>query len=145
MILSSAQILNAQNRTEEENIRSAIEKMFDGMRDSDSSAVHSVFAQEAILNTIATDESGKTIVRKVDLKSFLNAVGAEKPEIWDERIHQYDIRIDGPLASVFTPYSFYRGEEFSHCGTNSFQMVKVSGEWKIFYLIDTRRQQGCSS
>ena len=42
-----------------------------------------------------------------------------------------------------TPYKFYVGEKFSHCGVNSFQLVKIRGEWKIQYIIDTRRRQNC--
>jgi len=61
----------------------------------------------------------------------------------DERIVFETIRIDGPLASVWTPYNFYYEGKFSHCGVNSFQLVKINGEWKIQYLIDTRRKQGC--
>ena len=52
------------------------------------------------------------------------------------------IKIDGALASVWTPYKFYSGATFSHCGANSFQLVKIDGAWKIQYIIDTRRK-GC--
>ena len=47
------------------------------------------------------------------------------------------------MANVWTAYSFYFDGKFSHCGVNSFQLLKEAGEWKIFYLVDTRRKEGC--
>ncbi|MFP3594978.1 hypothetical protein SB689_23835, partial [Chryseobacterium sp. SIMBA_038] len=61
----------------------------------------------------------------------------------EERIIIEAIHTDGNLASVFTPYSFYLKGKFSHCGANSFQLVKQNEEWKIQYIIDTRRKDNC--
>ena len=32
---------------------------------------------------------------------------------------------------------------FSHCGANSFQLMKGADGWKIVYLVDSRRTEGC--
>ncbi|HNA01067.1 MAG TPA: hypothetical protein PLN49_09415, partial [Ferruginibacter sp.] len=61
----------------------------------------------------------------------------------DERITFDVVRVDGALAIAWTPYKFYFNGKFSHCGVNSFQLVRFNGEWKIQYLIDTRRKAGC--
>jgi hypothetical protein len=47
------------------------------------------------------------------------------------------------MAAAWTPYRFYRNGEFSHCGVNSFQLVKMAEGWKIVYIIDTRRKEPC--
>ena len=70
-------------------------------------------------------------------------VGHLKKDSADERIQFETIKIDGPLAIVWTPYNFYHNGKFSHCGVNSFQLVRFDGIWKIQYLIDTRRRTGC--
>jgi hypothetical protein len=44
---------------------------------------------------------------------------------------------------VWTPYRFIFNGKFSHCGVNSFTLVKLNGEWKINYVIDTRRKEKC--
>ena len=41
----------------------------------------------------------------------------------DERILSRKITVDAPLATAWTPYTFYRAGQFSHCGTNAFQLV----------------------
>jgi hypothetical protein len=76
------------------------------------------------------------------LGSFLLAVSKLHVEVYDERIKFDIIKVDGELAMVWTPYKFYMGEKFSHCGVDCFQMVKWNGEWKIQYLIGTRRRNG---
>jgi hypothetical protein len=63
--------------------------------------------------------------------------------ILDERIRFDVIRIDGALAIVWALYQFYYKGKFSHCGADSFQLVRINGKWKIQYLVDTRRSRGC--
>ncbi|HEY0898874.1 MAG TPA: hypothetical protein VGD90_06050, partial [Sphingobacteriaceae bacterium] len=65
-------------------------------------------------------------------------------QVWDEQITFDAIQVDAGLASVWTSYKFYLGKNFSHCGVNSFQLVKMNGNWKITYLIDTRRKENCN-
>ncbi|MEX2604072.1 MAG: hypothetical protein WD361_07705 [Gracilimonas sp.] len=139
---TSYQEINAQQNDKEEVI-TAIEHLFDGMRANDSSKVASVFTRDAIMQTILQDQEGKTFLNNGDLAGFLKAVGTDKNEIWDEKITRYEIKIDGKLASAWTPYQFYRGEEFSHCGVNSFQLMNTDEGWKIFHIVDTRRKENC--
>jgi hypothetical protein len=63
--------------------------------------------------------------------------------VLDERILAYQIQVDGSMASAWTPYKFYVNDTFSHCGVNSFQLVKLAEGWKIVYIIDTRRKEPC--
>ncbi len=133
----------AQNN-EEETIKKTINQLFDGMRKADSSLVKQAFNEGAILQTIAKTKDGKILVKDTDLNSFIASIAKPHPEIYDERIAFTKILIDANLASVWTDYKFYIGERFSHCGVNSFQLVKVGDNWKIVYLIDTRRKENCN-
>lgn len=133
-----------EGTTDEQQIKEQIETLFDGMRANDGEAVRSVFAPNALMRTVVSDDMGNNSVREGDLQSFVSAVDRDKPEVWDERIHDIRIEMDGDLASVFTPYSFFRGEKFSHCGANSMQFVRLNGVWKIYFIIDTRRTTECS-
>jgi hypothetical protein len=77
------------------------------------------------------------------VSNFVTAVGKTHPEKWDERIYDVKISADGPMAVVWAPYKFYRGEIFSHCGVNVFTMIKTRQGWKINAITDTRRKTGC--
>ncbi len=126
---------------EEAAVKKTIGQLFEGMRKGDSSLVKGAFAPAAVLQTISSPAGKPVIVRTEPLQAFLNAVGKPHTDVWDERIEYGHIAIDDKLASVWTPYKFYLGQQFSHCGVNSFQLVKLEEGWKIVYLIDTRRKQ----
>ena len=141
LLMATSNTVKAQS--EQEQVKKAIQTMFDGMRAGDSSMVHSVFTDAAIMETIAANREGKMSLRKGSLKSFLEAVGTPHDQVWDERILNYELKIDGAMAAVWTPYEFYAGKNFSHCGVNSFQLMKTASGWKVIYLVDTRKREGC--
>jgi hypothetical protein len=134
----------ARAQTAEDSVKAVINKMFTAMKDADGPGLKSCFADSAIMQTIARTKEGKTIIRNDGTAGFIDFVSKQTPGAADERISFETIRIDGPLAMAWTPYNFYFNGQFSHCGVNSFQLVRISGEWKIQYIIDTRRKQGCT-
>lgn len=143
LFISPLQLATAQEHNEASEIQAAIETLFEGMRTNDSAMVAKVFTRDAIMQTVLVNEQGSASLNKGSLEGFLKAVGTDKSEIWDEQIQSYDIKMDGNLVSAWTPYQFFRGDEFSHCGVNSFQLMKTDGGWKIFHIVDTRRRTGC--
>lgn len=134
---------NSYAQTAEDSVKTTINKLFEGMKNADASLLKSAFADSAILQTIAASKQGQTIIRTDPIAEFVEFVGKQAKGAADERISFDVIRIDGNLAIAWTPYKFYYNGKFSHCGVNSFQLVRFKGEWKIQYLIDTRRRSGC--
>ena len=134
----------AKSQTTEDSVKATVNNLFIGMQNADTLLLKSTFADGAIFQTIARYKEGNTIVRTETVQGFIDYVGKQTKGETDERIAFGSIKIDGALASVWTPYDFYVGGKFIHCGANSFQLVKIKGAWKIQYLIDTRRKQGCN-
>jgi len=135
-------ISNAQSA--EDSVKTTVNNLFTAMKNADTVLLKSIFADGAIFQTITRDKEGAIVVRTEEVQGFIDFVGKQPKNDADERITFGAIKIDGALASVWTPYNFYAGGKFSHCGANSFQLVKLGGIWKIQYLIDTRRRQGCN-
>jgi hypothetical protein len=135
--------LTIAQSTPEDSVKATVNKLFEGMKNSDNSVIKDVFADSAILQTIGRNKEGQTVIRTDAVSAFADQIGKLPKGAADERITFETVRIDGPLATVWTPYKFYYDGKFSHCGVNSFQLVRVNGKWKIQYLIDTRRRQGC--
>jgi hypothetical protein len=133
-----------QAQTAEDSVKAAVNKLFTGMKNSDAAMIQSSFADSAVLQTIARTKDDKMFVRNESVASFAQSISKIPPNAADERITFETIKIDGPLAIAWTPYSFYYEGKFSHCGVNSFQLVRLNGVWKIQYLIDTRRRTGCT-
>ena len=121
-----------------------IETLFDGMRAGDSSAVSKVFLADATMQSISKDREGKTNISSGSLSGFKNAIGTPHDKVWDERVANIQINIDGDMGTAWVPYSFYLGEKFSHCGVNSLQFIKTSAGWKALSIVDTRRRTNCA-
>ena len=130
-------------QSSEDSVKAVVNKLFDGMRNGDSSALREVFADSMVLQTIMQTRAGKIVIRNQQPEDFIRFVGGLKKGMADEKITFQTILVDGALASVWTPYKFHFNQKFSHCGVNSFQLVRIDGAWKIQYLIDTRRTSGC--
>ncbi|UOQ51856.1 nuclear transport factor 2 family protein [Hymenobacter cellulosivorans] len=123
-------------------VKKTITTFFDGMRKGDSAMVRSTLAPGVVLHTIMS-RNGAVQTGTEKAAEFLKLVGTPHKEVYDERISFEQVLIDANLASVWTPYQFYVGPKFSHCGYNSFQLVKFTEGWKIVHIIDTRRKEGC--
>jgi len=130
-------------QTVEDSVKAVVKQLFEGMKNSDASMIRSSFADSAILQTIAKNKEGKLIIQNDSVDEFAKTISTLKKGAADEQIIFESIKIDGPLALVWAPYKFYFDGKFSHCGVDSFQLVFINGQWKIQYLIDTRRKQPC--
>jgi hypothetical protein len=130
-------------QTDKDDIKKTISTMFDAMRKSDSTLLRSTFAKGLVLQSVGAKKDGSTVLSTEKADDFIKAIGTPHKELYDERITWGDIKVDGALASVWTPYKFYLGQTFSHCGVNFFQLMKTAEGWKIIYIVDTRRKDNC--
>lgn len=140
-VILSTNTVSAQDA--KDSVKGVIKKMFAAMKSADGAALKSCFSDSIIFQSIGRNKEGKTVVRTEDAQGFVESISKAKPGSLDEQIEFETVEIDGPLAIAWTPYKFYYEGKFSHCGVNSFQLVRFNGEWKIQYLIDTRRKVGC--
>jgi hypothetical protein len=134
--------LIAQNQ-DTDQIRGVINCLFSAMKNADSAGVEIAFANGAIMETIAKTKQQSDTIRTNTTSQFASSIKKQPTGALDERIEFGSILIDGNLAHVWTPYQFYFNGNFSHCGVNSFELVKLNGQWKIRYIIDTRRKDNC--
>lgn len=130
----------AANPADVQAVRAVVDRLFDGMRTRDTTMMASAFHADA--RFYGLNQAGEV---QVTLPSAFLASISRAPAgmVLDEVLHDVEIRIDGPLATVWTYYDFFAGENFSHCGYDAMQLLNVAGEWKIVALADTRRQEGC--
>ena len=140
-VLCSSTVLRAQST--EDSVKTVVANMFNAMRTGDSVLLKSVFSPTIVFQSVAVNKEGKVAARNEKPDGFISFVGQQKPGVLDERITFETVKIDGPMASVWTPYTFYYNGQFSHCGVNSFQLVRFPEGWKIQYIIDTRRKENC--
>jgi hypothetical protein len=124
---------------DETAVRATITRMFDGMSKADSTMLKPLFAPGARLQTVQ-NKQGTVSVKENPIAGFIASIGKAKAGALDERLSGMDIKIDGDLATAWTPYSFYYNGAQSHCGANAFTLIRMAGDWKIQNIIDTRRK-----
>ena len=129
-------------QSQQERIIMTVNTLFDAMKKADTILLKNCFSPNAVLQTIQ-DKDGAVKVIDEELDGFIKFVGQQTQGAADEQVFIESVKIDGPLAMVWTPYKFYYKGKFSHCGVNCFQLVMLNSVWKIQYLIDTRRKDSC--
>ncbi len=118
-------------------VRATLDALFDGMRAGDSAAVRGLFAPDARIQALEAGDSLAVDTRSAD--GFAGAVGTPRDVVWDERIWDVRVRVDGPMADAWMSYVFYLGAERSHCGINAMHLVRRNAAWKILRITYTRR------
>jgi hypothetical protein len=139
-LLAGARPAAAQAGTPEQEVRAVIDGMFNAMRTGDSTAFRRTMHPEARLMSVGVRQ-GTPMLRSDSIEAFVRAVGTPRNEVWDERISNVEIRVDGELATAWMDYAFYRGDQFSHCGVNAFQLFRSAEGWKVINITDTRRRE----
>jgi len=133
----------AQTTSEQEAVRSTIDRLFEGMRGGDSSRLQTVFHLDAHMATTYYGDSGEPQTRIGSVKQFIQRAGVPHDPIWDEKISEVEIKVEDNLATAWMKYTFYLGDQRSHCGVNAMNLVKTMDGWQILYLVDTRKMDDC--
>lgn len=139
ILLLSCSVLRAQSQ--QDSIKQTINSVFTAIKNSDTSLLKTCFTDSAILQTILAKKTGEVVIKTQTVKDFLHQMSTIPKDSCDEQIEYKSVNIDGAMANVFTPYSFYYNKKFSHCGANNFVLVYINNKWMIHYLIDTRRKK----
>ena len=127
----------------EKEVLAVVQQLFDGMRAKDTAKMRATLHPQArMVNPGMRD--GVVTVTVDGPDRWLAGVAGAKVALLDERIKNPVVKVDGALASVWAEYAFYLGDQFSHCGVDTFHLVKTADGWKIIDLADTRRREGCS-
>lgn len=146
LLLLSASPIMAQTLSESveesDEVRETVLALFEGMEAADGDVLRSVLDENATLHTVRSTETG-TELAETDINQFIESVDGAEPGSLIEEILYISVNVDGELATAWMDYHFYRGTEFSHCGVNSMNLIKKDGGWKIFSIVDTRRQENC--
>jgi hypothetical protein len=119
----------------------AVNRMFQGMRTADTTMVRSVFAEGARFAMISSRSTPPTVTYQT-IDGWVRGIGTSAGR-WDEQIYNVQVRVDGNMAHLWTPYTFYLDNKVRHCGINSIELLKDATGWKVTQLSDTRKLEGC--
>lgn len=124
-----------------ENVQQRIEFFFEAFHQLDTIQLKKVCSSELILHSITESEKGSSLTTQSATEFYKTIAAFPKDLVFEEKILNYVIQLDGSMAHVWTPYEFYINGKLSHSGVNSFQLFNENGVWKVLYILDTRRRK----
>ena len=137
--------LSSQEKNSAIEIKNVIDTFFDGFHKGDSSIVSKTLHKNIKIQTTNTTKEGEKVLKDETRGQLLKAIASKTSnQKFFEKLLSYYIKIDGNLASVWTPYEFFYNDTFSHCGANSFQLFNNNGNWEIIFIVDMRRRDDCA-
>ena len=143
-ILLQATLSGSAQSTAEIEVKEQIERFFEAFHNRDSDALKNLINDELVLQTMGKDREGNPRIRTDEVDKFLISIASIPDSLnFKEEILSYEIKVDGPMANAWTPYTFWVNGKISHCGVNSFQLFNDGNSWQVIYLADTRRREGC--
>lgn len=138
LLIFTAFLLPAQS-SDEKDVLAVVQRVFDGIGAHDGAMIRGAMLPEARVGSVR-DAAAPSASTGSDLADRI----ASTPGPLQERFTSApQVQIHGRMAQVWGEYEFLRDGKFSHCGVDSFNLLKVDGAWKISVLVFTAETSGC--
>lgn len=79
-------------------------------------------------------------VESASLRPWAIYINRTGPSTFTERGFGATARVQDRVAQVWMPYDLYVGDTWSHCGVDTFTLMKREGRWRVASLIYTIEQ-----
>jgi hypothetical protein len=106
-----------------------VREMLEALGSRNTSRLEALHLPQALTISVRTGGEAE-FPRVLTLPELLESI-ADVTVPLRERIWDPEVRVDGDVASVWTPYDFYVDGEFSHCGHDAFHLIRVGDDWRI--------------
>ena len=120
-------------------ILATVQSLFDALGERDTELLTSILHPDILMRSVERSAAGERSASTSTLEGMVARLEADGPRM-TERMWDPEVRISGDLATVWTPYDFYVGEDLSHCGADAFILMREGGDWQITSLSWTRLQ-----
>lgn len=128
--------------TDETAVMAPIDAMFAGLAARDSAAISAQLRPEGGATVAAEKPDGSRSIRHLSWAEYTAGI-KPGPEKLEERLTDPAIEVDGDIAMVWAPYTFYIDGKVHHCGIDHFDLVREAGAWKILNVTWSQRTTGC--
>ncbi len=125
--------LAAFAQDDKQAVIAVVNELFNGMKAKNAEQIKSVFSADGQLIAIDKPRDGKGLskTRLLSGEAFAKVISESKAAEYIEKMISPEARIFGDMAIVTGRYTFHVGDKFSHCGTNTFNLVRTETGWKI--------------
>lgn len=131
--------LTARPGAAQQNPKDAVlgvgQAVFDAMARKDTAALRRLVHPAAHF-IAAVEIADSTAPRVTGMEQFLTQI-ATYPGVPLERMWNAEVRVSGPVATIWTQYDFHKAGQFSHCGIDAFQLVRNGRQWQVTSILYT--------
>lgn len=124
------------------DVVAAVQKFFDAMASCDAAAARALSVPEGRLYRLVAG-AADAVPKSSTFEEFNARLGACDRRML-ERMWAPQVRVHAGIASLWAPYDFWLDGAFSHCGIDSFDLVKTGDGWKLTGGIYTVERDGCA-
>lgn len=107
--------------------------LFAAMREKNATKIADLFLPAGQLVAIDKPKDGKGLstTRVFTPDAFSKMIAGAQGGDFIEKMPEKDVKVSGDMATVSGRYTFHVGDKFSHCGMNTFHLVRTEAGWKI--------------
>ncbi len=126
------------------NVMAPINAMFSGLAGHDGAAILAQTRPEGGATLALEKADGSRLIRHLSWAEFTAGI-KPGPDRYEERLSDVAIEVDGDVAMVWAPYTFYLNGKADHCGVDHFDLVRENGGWKVLNVTWSQRTTGCGA
>ncbi|MDE2652242.1 MAG: DUF4440 domain-containing protein [Gemmatimonadota bacterium] len=120
-------------------ILATVQALFDALASGDGQVLRDIMHPNVVMHSVERAADGTRSSSTSTLDQLVARVEGSEA-VLTERMWDPEVRVSGDLAMVWTPYDFYVGDEFSHCGADAFVLARSGESWTVVALSWTRLQ-----
>lgn len=132
----SAADVTAPHDSAEHDVIGVVNDLFQAMEARDSIRIKMALHPNALFTSVdLTGDEPKT--KRTEGSAFASSVG-QPGTPYVEKMVDPVVEHHGDFAQLWAYYEFYLGDSLSHCGHDSFQLVRLNEQWRILGITYTR-------
>jgi hypothetical protein len=118
---------------EKQAVLDAVDKLWAGMKAKSAEQIKAAFMPDGQLVAVDKPKDGKGLstTRMLTGGEFAKLISEAKAPDFVESMIDPQVYVTGDMALVTGRYTFYVGDKFSHCGVDTFNLVRTETGWKI--------------
>ena len=143
LLLTTSLVSNAQqSHPEYAAVKLVIDQFFESINTGNGELLASLDVDGAQIFNIREDTEGEYEFVE---RSWFSAENFNSDNQLTERYWDEELLISNVLAVFWAPYDFYVDGEFSHCGIDVLNLIKIDDGWKIGHAMWTIQRPDCEA
>lgn len=143
VLAASVSTAFSQRPDDKSQALAVVNQLFAEMAAANPGGILGVHTADSQLVALFKGPNGKSRVETINGNAF-SKMFADKSKVMKEHMYDPKVEIHGDLAMVWGRYVFFADNKLSHCGINTFNLIRTTDGWKIANGASTIDRNDCS-